>query len=71
MIYRIVREFPLIAFGFPILIIEYKNRNAYYRGLDRNEDDFVIYFFRKFVVVYGERKSRKFIQNTRNKVFFI
>ncbi len=40
--------------GYPILIIEYKNRNTYYKALDRDEDGFVSYFFRKYLSVHGE-----------------
>ncbi len=40
---------------YPILIIEYKNRNSYYRALDRGEDGFMSYYFRKYLGVHGER----------------
>lgn len=33
--------------GYPILIIEYKNRNIYYKALDRHEDEFMSYFFKE------------------------
>jgi Fic family protein len=38
--------------GYPILIIEYKNRNTYYKALDRDEDGFTSYFFRKYLSVH-------------------
>ena len=39
--------------GYPILIIEYKNRNTYYRALARDEDGFMSYFFRRYLIVHG------------------
>ncbi len=38
--------------GYPILIIEYKKRNSYYRALERNEDGFISYFLRKYLTVH-------------------
>lgn len=35
--------------GYPILIIEYKNRNSYYRALEKDEEGFMSYYFRKFL----------------------
>jgi len=38
--------------GYPMLIIEYKNRNTYYKALNRDEDGFTSYFLRKYLSVH-------------------
>ncbi|MEA1882112.1 MAG: Fic family protein [Candidatus Marinimicrobia bacterium] len=51
---RLLMNHILWFSGYPILIIEYKNRNAYYRGLEKNEDGFTGYFFRRYLTVDGK-----------------
>ena len=46
---RLLMNHILWFAGYPILIIEYKNRNAYYRALERDEDGFVSYYVRKYL----------------------
>ena len=38
--------------GYPILIIEYRKRNSYYRAFQKGEECFVNYFFRRYVSVH-------------------
>jgi len=49
---RLLMNHILWFAGYPIHIIEYKNRNTYYRALDRNEDGFISYYFRKYLAVH-------------------
>ena len=48
---RLLMNHILWFSGYPIMIIEYKKRNSYYRALERNEDGFISYFFRKYLTV--------------------
>jgi Fic family protein len=48
---RLLMNHILWFSGYPILIIEYKKRNSYYRALERDEDGFISYFFRKYLTV--------------------
>jgi len=49
---RLLMNHILWFAGYPILITEYKNRNTYYKALDRDEDGFTSYFFRKYLTVH-------------------
>jgi len=49
---RLLMNHILWLAGYPILITEYKNRNTYYRALDRDEDGFTSYLFRKYLAVH-------------------
>lgn len=54
---RLLMNHILWFAGYPILITEYKNRNTYYRALDRDEDGFTSYFFRKYLGVHKNKKN--------------
>src|SRR3989338_3258736 len=41
--------------GYPMLIIEYKNRKSYYKALQKNEEEFVKYFIRRYLAVNKKR----------------
>jgi Fic family protein len=43
--------------GYPMLIINYKNRKSYYRALKKSEDDFVKYFIRRYLSSHKKRLS--------------
>jgi len=45
--------------GYPLLIIEYKKRKAYYKAFKRDEDYFVKYFLRKYLAVNKKRITSK------------
>ncbi len=41
--------------GYPMLIIEYKNRKSYYKALQRSEEGFVKYYLRRYMSVHKRR----------------
>ncbi len=41
--------------GYPMLIIEYKKRKSYYKALQKNEDEFVKYFIRRYIAIHKKR----------------
>ncbi|MBS3100495.1 Fic family protein [Candidatus Pacearchaeota archaeon] len=41
--------------GYPMLIIEYKKRKSYYRALQKNEEEFVKYYIRRYLAVHKKR----------------
>lgn len=43
--------------GYPMLIIEYRKRRAYYRALEKDEEGFVKYFIRNYIRVHKRRGS--------------
>lgn len=52
---RLTMNYILWSNGYPMLIIEYKNRKSYYKALQRNEEGFVSYFIRRYVSVHKKR----------------
>jgi Fic family protein len=52
---RLIMNYILWKSGYPMLIIEYKNRKAYYRALQRNEESFVNYFIRRYISIHKKR----------------
>jgi len=40
--------------GYPMLIIEYVKRKSYYRALEKDEEGFVRYFFRRYLSAHGK-----------------
>ena len=59
---RLITNHILWHAGFPILIIESKKRQAYYRALQSGEEDFVKYFFRTYLSAHkGWINSKKAI----------
>ena len=55
---RIIMNHILWDNKYPILIIEYKKRKAYYKALQKNEDKFFTYFARRYLKTY-ERYVKK------------
>ncbi len=51
---RLLMNHILWHSGYPILIIEYKRRNSYYKALKKEEEGFVKYFIRRYLSVYKE-----------------
>jgi len=41
--------------GYPMLIIEYKKRKSYYRAFQKDEEEFVKYFLRRYLAVHKKR----------------
>ncbi|HHE36403.1 MAG TPA: Fic family protein [Candidatus Woesearchaeota archaeon] len=55
---RIIMNHILWHNKYPILIIEYKKRKAYYKALQKDEDKFFAYFARRYLKTY-ERYVKK------------
>ena len=49
---RLIMNHILWHSGYPMLIIEYTKRKAYYKALQRDEDGFVRYFLRRYLTVH-------------------
>jgi len=45
--------------GYPMIIIEKKKRKSYYKALNKEEDEFVKYFVRKYIAVHKRRRNKK------------
>jgi len=41
--------------GYPMLVIEYKKRNSYYKALQKDEEKFVSYFLRRYLSTHKKR----------------
>ncbi len=52
---RILMNFILWHNGYPMIIIEYKKRKSYYKALQKDEDNFVSYFVRRYLTVHKKR----------------
>ncbi len=52
---RLLMNYVLWKKGYPMLIIEYKNRKSYYKALRRPEEGFVTYFIRRYLSVHKQR----------------
>ncbi|MEA2036047.1 MAG: Fic family protein [Nanoarchaeota archaeon] len=52
---RLLLNFILWHNKYPMLIIEYKKRRSYYKALQKGEDGFVSYFFRRYLAVNKNR----------------
>ena len=45
---------------YPMIIIEYKRRNSYYKALQKDEDGFVSYFLRRYLAIHKKRYLGKY-----------
>jgi Fic family protein len=52
---RLLMNHILWHAGYPMLIIEYKKRRAYYKALEKDEEYFVKYFIRKYLSIHKKR----------------
>lgn len=52
---RLVMNRILWHAGYPMLIIEYKKRRAYYKAFEKDEEYFVRYFIRKYLSIHKKR----------------
>ncbi|MBT4375872.1 Fic family protein [archaeon] len=52
---RLIMNKVLWDSGYPMIIIEYKNRNSYYKALVKDEEGFVRYFTRRYLAVHKNR----------------
>jgi len=56
---RLIMNKILWDAGYPMLIIEYKKRASYYKALTKVEDQFVNYFFRRYLAVHKKKLKPK------------
>jgi len=54
---RLIINHILWHSGYPMIIIEYKKRRAYYRALEKGEEGFVKYFLRYYLAVHKKRAN--------------
>lgn len=52
---RLLMNFILWHNKYPMLTIEYKKRRFYYRAFQKDEDNFVSYFIRRYLAVHKKR----------------
>jgi len=52
---RLLMNHILWYAGYPILIIEYKKRNSYYKAFTKGEEGFVDYFLKRYLTVHKKR----------------
>lgn len=52
---RLLMNYILWHYKYPMLIIEYKKRRSYYKALQKNEEGFVHYFIRRYLAVHKNR----------------
>jgi len=55
---RLLMNYVLWEKGYPMLIIEYKKRQSYYKALQRTEEGFTTYFLRRYLAVHKTRLSK-------------
>jgi Fic family protein len=56
---RLLMNYILWHKGYPMVIIEYKRRKSYYAALNKDEEYFVNYFFRRYLAVHKNRLKYK------------
>ena len=54
---RFLMNYILWKKGYPMLIIDYKDRKSYYGALERPEEGFVNYFVRRYLAVHKQRSQ--------------
>lgn len=52
---RLLMNYILWHNNYPMLIIEYKKRRSYYKALQKDEEGFVSYFVRRYLVAHKKR----------------
>ncbi len=56
---RLIIIYILRKAGFPLITIEYKNRNSYYHSLQKTENKFLQYFIRRYLSI-----NKKYLKKT-------
>jgi len=56
---RLLTNFILWKSGYPMLIVEYKKRKAYYKALQRTEEGFVNYLIRRYISAHEKRLQKE------------
>lgn len=52
---RLIINYILWYNNYPMIIIEYKTKNSYYKALEKSEETFVRYFLRKYLSTHKKR----------------
>jgi len=52
---RLLMNYILWQNGYPMIIIEYKNRKSYYKAFDRDEQGFADYFIKRYIKIHEKR----------------
>lgn len=64
---RLIINVMLWTNKYPLLVIEYKKRNSYYKALQKDEEYFVQYFIRRYLANHKKYLSEK-IKNKKNLI---
>lgn len=56
---RLIIAAILQKHNYPPLVIEFKKRSFYYRALEKTENDFVLFFFRRYLTVHKKYSTAK------------
>jgi Fic family protein len=54
---RLLMNYILWQAGYPMLIIQYKNRKSYYKAFQKDENTFVKYFIKRYLSVHKKRAN--------------
>ncbi|MBI4162374.1 MAG: Fic family protein, partial [Candidatus Aenigmarchaeota archaeon] len=52
---RLIMNYILWHSGYPMIIVEYKNRRSYYKALRKSEEQFLDYFLKRYLSVHKKR----------------
>ncbi len=63
---RLLMNYILWHNKYPMVIIEYKKRRSYYKALQKDEDRFVQYFFRRYLSVHKKRYLSRVTDHQKN-----
>ncbi len=53
---RLLMNYILWHYGYPMLIMEYKKRKSYYKALSRDEEVFTNYFIKRYLSIHKKRQ---------------
>lgn len=56
---RLLMNYILWNSGYPMIIIEYKNRASYYKAFPKDQEAFVDYFLRRYLSIHKKRYLKK------------
>lgn len=56
---RLLMNYILWNSGYPMIIIEYKNRASYYKAFPKGQEAFVDYFLRRYLSIHKKRYLKK------------
>ena len=62
---RLIMNHILWHSGYPMIIIEYKKRRAYYKALEKDEENFVKYFIRKYLSIFSKSEAFRNLEEAK------